>query len=190
MTLSDLLTRIRDYYVDRFREQLKVPPESPEHQIQSEDVVMDLNGKPQTEGFLDLPLRIDLLVIEGKEASKTIIVDTEKLLAFQPFSVMWQHLAVRIAPFKWNSLRLTCTGVDRLVSWEPLKEWFHQWFMPRESVHAKEPAGVVHFLSDPTWDGDLVTFTADLGSAPVAAFENLLDALAKLPIKQVQFGTV
>ena len=190
MTLFDLLTRIRDYYVDRFREQLKASPEKSEQRIQSEDVVVDLNGKPQTEGFLDLPLRIDLLIIEGKEASKTIIVDTEKLLAFQPVSIMWQHLPVRIAPFKWNSLRFTCTGADRSASWEPIKEWFHRWFTPRESVAAKEPAGVVHFLSDPTWDGDLVTFTADLGTAPVTAFENLLDALAKLPIKQVQFGTV
>jgi hypothetical protein len=37
--------------------------------------------------------------------------------------------------------------------------------------------GAVHFASDPELSDGAVTFAADLGTAPVEAFEDLLDAL-------------
>lgn len=64
-----------------------------------------------------------------------------------------------------------------------------QWFFEHDSAPREGLLEVIHFLSDPTWEGSSVSFEADMGSAPIDVFEDLLDALAGLHIKQVEFGS-
>ena len=76
----------------------------------------------------------------------------------------------------------------RGTDWQPLKEWFWHWFQQEEDGGEDSLLGAVHFLSDPEVSGKMVVFEADLGSAPVEAFEELLDAVASLSVKQCEIG--
>jgi hypothetical protein len=47
----------------------------------------------------------------------------------------------------------------------------------------------VHFISDPEISTGAIIFTIDLGTAPVEAFEDLLDALESMGAKHCEIGS-
>jgi hypothetical protein len=50
-------------------------------------------------------------------------------------------------------------------------------------------AGVIHWLSQPSRDGEQYEFLVDFGSAPVDAFHELMFALAAVGVKEVMVGS-
>jgi len=111
------------------------------------------------------------------------------MLTYAPFELMWDGMLVRVSGFKWNEMRFTCTWGDAPIAMGPLQAWFSKWFFEQDSAPRDGLLEVIHFLSDPSWEGSSVTLEADMGSAPVDAFEDLLDILASLHIKKVELGS-
>ena len=90
-------------------------------------------------------------------------------------------------PFQWNWIQLRLHGLDSDADWQPLREWFFRWF------HEGDPAddellGGIHFMSDPEEGDGAAEVTIDLGTAPVEAFEELLDAVGQLGANRLQIG--
>jgi len=181
MQLGELLDRIRDYYLQRLRVELREAP-SPI----AEPAFRKKDGSLAREGPLSLPLRGDLYA-----HGEMIAVDTEKMLSFDALQFHWtEALKVDLEPFKWNELTLQLSGVGSCVDWAPLVDWFEKWF---DGDDQREPGpdglcGVVHFLSDPEIEDDAIRFAIDLGSAPVEAFEELLDAVDALGAPRVRIS--
>jgi hypothetical protein len=179
MKLGELLDRIRDYYTQRLRTELREAPTPV-----AEPAFRKKDGSLAREGPLELPLRGDLFA-----HGEMIAVDTEKMLSFDALEFLWtEELTVNLEPFKWNEVTLVLSGLGACVDWDPLVDWFEKWF---DAEDRREPGpdglrGVLHFLSDPEVEGEDVRFSVDLGSAPVEAFEELLDAADALGAPRVR----
>ncbi len=181
MQLGELLDRIRDYYLQRLRAELREAPKPI-----AEPAFRKKDGSLAREGPLELPLRGDLYA-----HGEMIAVDTEKMLAFDALEFHWtEELAVTLEPFKWNELSLELTGLGSCVDWDPLADWFEKWFDGDDKLKPGPDGlcGVVHFLSDPEIQDDSIHFAIDLGSAPVEAFEELLDAVDALGAPRVKIS--
>jgi hypothetical protein len=139
------------------------------------------------EGALGLPLRVDLVTISGGEVGAQFRIDSGRMITFAPFSFEWEgRLRVRLMAFTWDCLNFRV--VPAREDWGPLVTWFREWF-DKEGEGEAGTLGVVHFLSDPEAETDgTVRFQADLGTAPVGAFEGLLDAVAALGVAEVVVG--
>ena len=187
MSLGELLDRVRQQYVERFiktRDELLAEQNT---RLILEPELRGSDGVIATEGALQLPLRTDMAVIRDGGA-KTLSIDTERMLSFEPISFMWgAGLEVRLAPFQWDAMRLQ-VPVPETTRWQPLQHWFWHWFKEDAGEHNEALAGAVHFLSDPEVSDGAVTFAVDLGTAPVEAFEDLLDALEIMGVKHCEIG--
>jgi hypothetical protein len=119
---------------------------------------------------------------------KTLSINTEGMLSFEPISFMWgAGLKVRLSPFRWQAMRLQML-LPETTRWQPLQQWFWRWFKEDAGEHSEALAAAVHFLSDPEVSDGAVTFAVDLGTAPVEAFEDLRDALEMMGAKHCDVG--
>lgn len=157
MSVGELLDRVQAVYCDQFRSTLRA-----------------------TSGEADLVVRA------GNGQMDTRSVDSNSLLSFEPFEFRWGHsLRVRLAPFFWDSLRIRLTSEEVSRDWSPLSRWFYKWFREADDGTGERLLDAVHFLSDPELRDGETRFTLDLGSAPVPAFEQLLDAVATMGFRTV-----
>lgn len=187
MRVGELLDQVRQYYVDRFiktRDELLAEQNT---RLILEPELRGDDGIVITDGVLQLPLRTDMAVIKDA-AAKTLSIDTERMLSFDPVSFIWgAGLAVRLGPFQWQAVRLQ-VALPETTRWQPLQHWFRRWFKENAGEHNEALAGAVHFLSDPELSDGAVTFATDLRTAPVEAFEDLLDALEMMGAKRCEIG--
>jgi hypothetical protein len=185
--VGELLDQIRYYYVDRFiktRDDLLAEQNT---RLILEPELRGSDGAVVTEGALQLALRTDMAVIKEGSA-KTLSIDTERMLSFEPVSFMWgAGLGVHLGPFQWQAMRLR-VRLPEITHWQPLQHWFWRWFKENAGEHNEALVGAVHFLSDPEVSDGTVTFAVDLGTAPVEAFEDLLDALEMMGAKHCEIG--
>jgi hypothetical protein len=191
MTFGEILDAVRDHYVTRLsaviaEERARVP----KVKVVTEAAYLTADGKVAREGFFASPLRQDIFVLD--ESGRSIQVQTEGAITFPKVSFEWEGVPVVIGPFRWNECRTRLTGVGRGADWKPLTGWFSAWF--DETDHHAPLAdglkGAVHFLSDPEFDAGAARLCLDLGSAPVEAFEHLLDALARLRPTTIEIGEI
>lgn len=173
-SLGALLDEVRDYYLTRFAAAVR-EHERAGARVITETPMRNAAGEVVTDGPLALPMRIDLVALPADGGPpRSLLIDTEKMLAFEPVSFTWEgQLAVCVEPFQWNGcvLDLEGSGLDL----EPLRRWFLRWF-DRPAAPDGPWQEVVHDLSDPEVNDERRRFRLDLGSAPVDAFEELLDA--------------
>jgi hypothetical protein len=183
----ELLDQIRQYYLDRFiktRDELRAEQNT---RLILEPELRGNDGAVVTEGVLGLPLRVDMAVIKDGDA-KTLSIDTEGMLSFEPMSFMWgAGLKVCLGPFQWQAMRLQVL-LPETTRWQPLQQWFWRWFKEDAGEHNEALAAAVHYLSDPEVSHSVVTFAVDLGTAPVEAFEDLLDALEMMGATHCEIG--
>jgi hypothetical protein len=148
--IGELLDQVRQYYVDRLikiRDGLLVEQNT---RLILEPELRGSDGVVVTEGVLQLPLRTDTAVIKDGGA-KTLSIDTERMLSFDPISFMWgAGLKVRLGPFQWQAMRLQ-VPLPETTRWQPLQHWFWRWFKEDAGKHDEALTGAVHFLSDPAW---------------------------------------
>lgn len=170
--LGALLDQIRAHYVDR----LAATVADHEGAI-AEPALRDEQGVVATEGQLALGMRVDVVIVEHGKRQESLEVDPTTRLSFEPISFDWEGgLDVELRPFCWNGLSLLLSGDE--IAPAALVRWFKKWF-DEDDERAVLPnglCGVVHFLSDPRPTNGGVRFEADFGSAPVEAFEELLDS--------------
>lgn len=188
MGVSELLDRIRDLYVTPFAAAVEKLARRPGVRVLSEAVLVNDAGEPVGAGPLGLPVRLDLVALKDDQVTDRVAVDSDRLLRFQPARFDWSDgLTVLLRPFWWDSLTVTFQGEVGSVDYGPLVAWYREWF-GEDGEGGGELLGVVHSLSDPEAVDGEVRFTIDLGSAPVEAFEGLLDAVAALGVAEVALG--
>lgn len=189
MAFSQLLNDIREYYVSRFVSAVNECAAASDVSVSCECAFCNDEGDVVTEGLLDLPARGDCFVIRDGAVVDVLQIDTKEMLSFDPIGLNWcdGDVSVRLAPFQWNWMQLRVHGVSSKTCRVPIRNWFLRWFKDDDSV-TDDLLGAVHFMSDPE-DGDgFVQFSIDLGTAPVAAIEELLDAAVIAGVTAVEIG--
>src|SRR5262249_28092742 len=147
-------------------------------------------GQVVREGVLKLPLRVDVVIIKDGEAAESLCVASDKVPShFVPvrFEAAAGGLHVTLHPFRWDCLRVHLPDGSAGMEWAPLLAGFEEWFRVDEDGTG-DLLLAVHTISDPQEVEDGVTLTIDLGSAPVVAIDELLDALAGLDVSAVVLG--
>jgi hypothetical protein len=192
MGFQELLSQIRQFYLDHFREILKEKRRLPNAKILAEPALRGPGGKVARQGNLKLPCRTDL-VIRSSTVNETIDVGTDKPLNFDPVVVEWTPtLTIQLAPFRWEECQVEAGGLRSRVDWQPLIEWYERWFdeFDLKAPLKKDLQEVVHRLAEPQVRDWKTLFTVDLGTAPIAAFEEYLDTLVALGADSIQVGEV
>lgn len=189
MDLTELLEAIRQEYVDRLAFALHEAKATPGARLISEAVLRDGDGVPVRDGRLNVPQRVDAVVLADDGAVETVSVDSDKMLAgFADIRFDWPGgLAVALHPLCWDALRVHFPTGSAAMDWGPLLTWYDEWFKADEDGTG-DLLLAVHAVTDPADDAGGVTVQIDLGSAPVGALEDLLDALAGLDVAEVVLG--
>lgn len=181
MSLGELLDAIRKAYVERLGAAVRGDEDAiPEPALRTKD------GSLAREGPLSLPLRGDVF-----SGGQVVSVDSDRMVSFEPLEFVWEKsLRVELRPFHWDSVPVEFKGIGFRTDWRTLVNWFEVWFDGEEQRRPDRDGllGVVHFLSDPKQSEESVTFSVDLGSASVEAFEELLDIAVKLGAGGVTIG--
>jgi hypothetical protein len=187
MGIGQVLDQIREYYVHRFMLAAERNAATKGSRIVLEPALRDAAGNPAVSGPLGLGLRRDMAFLRNGAVAAFTTVDTEGMLSFDPVEFDWGALRVSMGPFRWQQVSLRMPR-PQPTDWQPLKDWFWRWFRPELDGDDHTLLGAVHFLSDPEVSDNAVVFSADLGSAPVEAFEELLDAIVALRVSRCQIG--
>jgi len=182
MTVTELLEKIRTYYLTRFEEGI-TEKENSGVKIISEPELFDKNGDIIHQGSFNSPYRNDLVVVKDGKAIESIMIDTENKLSFNPITINWtEKMEVTIHPFQWNFLSIeTFQNID---NFQILEDWFNAAF--NEKPNQSRFKNAVHFISDPYSDGTKTKIDIDLGSGLVDDFYNLLDALDKTGLNKIE----
>lgn len=188
MTLGDLLEMVRQDYVDHL---LAAGEDARAEgaQVVFEPVLRDeVSGQPVLEGEMKLPARVDLGVTQGG-GFEPVQVEAEGVFQYDgAVDVSWDGgMKVSVRPFRWDAMAVRLEGVADGVDWAPVQQWFWRWFAEPEELEG-EVQEVVHHLSDPLRAGAAMRLVADMGSAPLEAWQDLLDACLACGAKRVEIG--
>jgi hypothetical protein len=174
MNVGTLLDEIRAQYLTEFLAALSEAESNPGSTVVAEGELVDAAGELVTEGLLDVGARADIVVI-APDGTRSIRVDSTRAISFSPLDFRWATgLSVRLQPFQWDYCELNVFPSLQSPEGHSLAKWFRHWFEPRQTLGSI--LGVPHFISDPEENGTRQRYYIDLGTAPVQAFEELLDA--------------
>jgi hypothetical protein len=188
MTVGHLLDKTREAYIVQFRKSISEVRNSGLKAV-AEPACRNENGFLVKEGELNLPMRLDCVGLKNGEAKDRFRIDSNSLISFEPVDFFWSDsLPVRLAPFRWDSCRVRVAGICKTEDWTNLFGWFDKWFDGDDNRPADENglSGVIHFISDPKREDVATIFEVDFGSAPVEAFEELLDAFQASGAKKIE----
>jgi hypothetical protein len=191
MGLVELLDQIRDDFVGQLLAIIDAKRSQPEFRVIAEPALRRENGSLAVEGDLQLPARTDVAILEGDALNEMFDVKSESLVAFDPVEFDWgKTLHVEMGPFAWQGFTITFPD-DESYNWAPIQDWYWKWFQ-EEADDPEPPAllGAVHGFAGPAVQDDVVECSVDLGSAPIAAFEELLDALSISGVSLCAVGQV
>lgn len=191
MTLGDLLEMIRQDYIDHLTANADDLKEDGAEVI-FEPAFRDEKNEIAREGVLKLPARIDLLAKRGTadgEALETVQVAAEGVFKFDgSIDIAWEGgMAVQVFPFGWDMMPVRMEGLAADVAYEPLRQWFERWFAEPEGLEGPVQE-VVHYLGDPEVTEGVTRVIVDMGTAPLEAWQDLLDACAAMGAKKVIVG--
>lgn len=187
MTLGDLLEMIRQDYIDHLTATAE-DLQADGTEVMFEPAFRDDKGEVSLEGMLKLPARIDLLAKRGEEV-ETIQVAAEGFFRFDDsIDIAWDGgMAVQVFPFGWDMMPVRMEGLPESPDYQPLQQWFWRWFAEPEELEGLVQE-VVHYLGDPEAKDGATRIMADMGTAPLEAWQDLLDACAACGAKKVIVG--
>ncbi len=180
---EDVIVQTRERFMNAYREVANVfrnkPGCAPEVLVQRSD----LQGP---EVFTTK--RIDYLISENEQYHDIIIEGRSTSVEPNEYKLK-NGLSLFLKPVSWTFMEFICDKFDT----ESLKfvDWCNHWMNLNESF-AKDPngfAGVLHSISMPASDDVSTTFVVDFGSAPMLAFDSLLDVLSELGVVNVLIRT-
>ncbi len=192
MGLVELLDQIRDDYLDQFLAAIEEKQSLPGVRVVSEPSLRAEDGSLAVDGAWQLPVRTDIAVLQNEELSDIFNVGNGSLVEFEPVEFDWSKtLHVEMGPFAWHGFTVTMPN-EPTYDWSALQEWYWKWFQDDEVDDPEAPLllGAVHSMSEPAIQEDVIEFSFDLGSAPIAAFEEMLDALATAGVTLCAIGNV
>lgn len=168
-TLGEILNQIRDLYIAQLDAALSAAMKVSGARVRVEPLLRATTGTPS---------RADL-----HDGTTLIRVESTRTFPFDPLEFSWGALRVSMTPFSWDACALCLEAPT--PDWAPLIEWFDRWI---DEAEARAPAydgfyGVIHSLSGPALERRV-----DFGSAPVDAFEQLLDAARALGATKLHIG--
>jgi hypothetical protein len=181
MNLGDLLQMIRQDYMDT----LDAAAEEAGHTVVREPAL-------QPEAELGKEVWADL-----KLGSRLIKVPTEGVFQFDERIIFgWGDelpgqpapLQVVVNPFAWDAASFTLTpAANRVIDTEPLLQWLDQWSAEPDAESKAQQVWkeVAHSLKKGAGEN---TYVADLGTAPLEAWQDLLEAALAAGAKQIVFG--
>lgn len=189
-TVGQVLDDIRERYLKEFLECMAYVKDKG-MEVMSEAACTNEDEALAREGALNVPMRLDVVGLANDEGKETICVDSITMLSFEPIDFEWTDgLPIRIAPFTWDVCDFRAFGIPEISDWSHLRGWFDRWFDGEDTRQPDEHGlyGVIHCLSDPKREGDATIIRVDFGSAPVEAFEELLDALRDSGATKIEIG--
>ncbi len=193
MGLVELLEQIRTDFIDQFLAAIKEKKASEGVRVVSEPSLRDDEGSLAFEGEWQLPVRVDIAILQNDELSDMLNVEPKTIVAFDPVEFDWSKtLHVEMGPFAWQAFSIKMPNEPH-YDWDPVQAWFWKWFQDDEDVDDPDTPmflGAVHYLSDPVVLDDVVEMTFDLGTAPIAAFEELLDVFVATGVTLCAIGDV
>jgi hypothetical protein len=192
MTSPSLLDDIRGFYLEHFRRVIKEKRRVPGAKIITEPAWRLKNGVAGRQGPWNLPRRKDV-IIRSPTVNGSFQIKTERALQFRPMTFAWgRGLTVSVGPFRWEECPIKVLGMPADDQLLPLVDWYDRWFDEFDSKGPlkKEFQEVVHFLEAPERKGGSTELVIDFGSAPKAAYEELLDAFDQIGSTEVAIGQV
>lgn len=185
MDASTLFDRVRDLNIRALADTVLAYPNAHVEPTFSTD-----DGDVAVSGPFGLPCRSDVIPVSLGEAGETVMVTPKSLLGFEPLEIQCADgVPFDVSPFGWDYAHFS-VSIASDVSLEPLLKWFWRWFDENDD---KEPGpdglyGVVHYLSDPEFEGDKLKFVVDFGSAPVEALNELVSVLVEMGARRLGVG--
>ncbi|MEM1344551.1 MAG: hypothetical protein AAGI34_08230 [Pseudomonadota bacterium] len=177
--LADLLDPVRDRAVGDLLQALAAALELPRTAVNVEPIARDARGRVRREGALALPQRADLALVEGGH-TRLRRIESDRALAFEPLCLVAEGgFTTVVSPFRWEAATLRLEMPRAEPDWRPLRRWYLEWFQSRFADVAPDLEGAVHGLDGPHVNTQGYRFTVDFGSAPVAAFSALIEAVAE-----------
>jgi hypothetical protein len=169
---------VRDVYVGRLVAETARLRSEQSDPVYSEAALRRADGDIARDGSFQLGMRVDA-VIPAKGA--TVRIDSTSVMEFESITIDTESVGFVLSPFQWDWCVVTLECKQSSFSFERIVEWFDRWFDPDDEKLPDERGicGVVHFLDDPRFSDGRVVITTDLGSAPIEAFYELLDACAE-----------
>lgn len=186
--LAEVLEPVRDLAIGQLLHELARALERGAH-VRQEPMRRDRNERVVRQGALHLPRRDDLAVTEG---GQTVMqrVQAPGSLCFEPVQLTRpEGLVTIVRPFLWDAARLVAETPDDAPNWTPVRRWFLEAFQSRYGELAPDLDGAVHSLSGPQRIDGGWLFQVDLGSAPVEAVGEMIDAFAQSGVRRLVFGT-
>ena len=184
--LESLLERIRERYVSGFlfqHDKLTAKYGS----ITSEGIVRDDDNAIVRHDVFNLPIRSEftssgMLIGDGAWNHNAAV-------PFEPFThVDSRALDVAVRPFAWNDLLVTMRFQEP-SSLAPIRNWYLEWFQDRRMAESPKISGAVHRLLGPRKTGDQAEFRVHLGTAPVEALTEFVQALCALGVAEMTLGS-
>lgn len=191
MTLSDLLTQCRDFYVNPYLEKL-AELKSDNVSFMAEPLVAHRPKRDGSEVF-NLPQRVDLAILDDqRQIVETCAVDPDLTASFETVKLRFtDDFIVKLRPMAWNHCEVRFYDLPEDVRWKPLAEWYNKW-VDAENLREAGPDGlygVAHYMSPPTIGSDWAQLvTIDLGSAPIRCIEHLINVAERMGAHTLQIG--
>ncbi len=183
--LNDLLTHVRNHYVDMFEAALD-ELRGKGHTLIVEPPVVDEAGQLVREGALNLGARYDLALVEGEGATPSAF-SPSKMLNFTAEAFHGAGLDIVISPFQWDNARIAIDGEPKTIS-VALAEWFEGALSAPGEIEEGGIQRAAHFLSDPDVAGRTSIVQADFGTVEVHIVMALFDTLRLAGASRVEFG--
>ena len=184
MSIGQLLDRIREHYLHRFSEVIE--ESRAQDTVISEPALRRADGEYATTPDDPAPTRIDLIICVNGIGTKSINVDTETMVTFEPIEFAWQDgTKISLAPFQWNFCVCMMEHDERFDP-QPLYGWFKKGF------EEANPEGLfhscVHYMEIKRTSQSRSAISMDFGSAPVEAFEEFLDSMILSGAQRIEIG--
>lgn len=175
----EVITEARERYISKYRKLIetssKLPSSAPEVIFATPEAEEHLIGGITRADF-----------IEKREDGIHVTYQTAPNVSIEP-TEYWLNdgQKLMLKPFAWNDVEIHCDRFDFRAP--AFSSWCTRWLDPNEHFSQDEYglSGVVHSVTKPQLQEDIAYFSVDFGSAPVEAFESLMDALYNSGVKLV-----
>lgn len=183
MTLAEFFADIREPYASKLAASVAAVEAHVEPALRKAD------GSLAVDGTFGLPYRADFIPKRGD--GKSVMVDSDQRLDFEPIVVDDDSCRIEIRPFVWDWVQVSVQGISEKAAGSTAKAWFLRWFDTDDTNEADEQGlyGVVHSLGEPKAIDGGSEMTIDLGSAPAEALEDLITRLVQAGAKRMTLSS-